>query len=234
MSQVEKLLKYQEIDAKLLKIEREVQNSDERKNLMQAANFVTKAQERLDALDGKALGFSKLFAELDEKYAELNETLSDFENLDELLEGGADISFYKKNLTQLTDKLKSLRQEVNALNKSIREANEEFQSLYQKTRAMQKQGKEYQDVYEKFRAEKRKEIDAVKEELKALAADIDPKVLQHYQSKRSERIFPILCPAKSGRCTKCGSELSLAGKERLSQGGIVECDNCHRFLYLES
>ena len=54
MTQIEMLLKYQEEDAKLLKVEREVASSVERKNLAQAVNFVTKATERLDALDGKA------------------------------------------------------------------------------------------------------------------------------------------------------------------------------------
>ena len=54
MSQVEKLLKYQETDEKLLKLEREMANSDERKNYVQAKNFLTKAPEKLDALEAKA------------------------------------------------------------------------------------------------------------------------------------------------------------------------------------
>lgn len=233
MSQIEKLLKYQEADEKLLKVERELSNSTERKNLAQAVNFVTKATERLEALDGKALSLASVLDELKEKYAEVAETLAEFEHLDELLEGGAEISFYKKNILQITDKLKAIKQEVAALNKAIKESNEEFQTLYLKNRAMQKQGKEYQEAYEKLKAEKRKESDAIKSELAALAKDITPEYLQRYQIKRSERIFPILCPAKDGRCSKCGSELSLVGKEKITSGGIVECDNCHRVLYKE-
>ncbi len=231
MSYVEKLLKYQEEDEKLLKVERELSNSPERKNLVQAVNFVTKATEKLEALDGKALSLEATFKELDEKYAEVAETLAEFDNLEELLEGGADISFYKKNISQITDKLKSLKQDIAALNKAIKESNEEFQNLYAKNRTMQKQGKEFQETYEKLKAEKRKESEIIKVELSKLAQDIAPEVMQRYQMKRSERIFPILCPAKDGRCSKCGYELSLAGKEKLSSGGVVECDNCHRFVY---
>ena len=231
MSKVENLLKYQEKDAELLKVEREVQGSEERKNLVQAINFVTKATERLEALEGKAHTLIGTLAALNKKYEELAETLAEFENLDEMLEGGADIGFYKKNLSQIAEKLKAVKQETAALNKSLRETDEEFQTLYQKNRAMQKQGKEYQEIYEKYKIEKRKESDAIKKELEELAKDIDPAVMQHYQAKRSERVFPILCPAKDGRCTKCGSELSLIGKEKISNGGIIECDNCHRFLY---
>lgn len=230
MSQVEKLLAYQKEDEKLLKIERELANSPERKNLAQAINFVTKAGERLEALDGKAHSLAAVLEELRKKYDEVSETLSEFEHLDELLEGGADISFYRKNIAQITEQIKAIRQEISALNKSIKEINEEFQTLYQKYRAMQKQGKEYQEAFEKLKAEKKKESAAVKAELEKLAKDISPEVMQRYQIKRSERIFPILCPAKDGRCS-CGSELSLVGKEKIASGSIVECDNCHRFIY---
>ncbi len=231
MTYVEKLLKYQEADEKLLKVERELAGSQERKNLAQAVNFVTKATERLEALDGKALSLASTLEELNKKYADVSETLAEFENLDELLEGGADISFYKKNLAQISEKLKSIKQEVAALTKAIKDSNEEFQTLYTKNRAMQKQGKEYQEAYEKLKAEKRKESDIIKAELAKLSQDVAPEVMQRYQSKRSERIFPILCPEQAGRCSKCGSELSLAGKEKLLTGGVVECDNCHRFIY---
>ena len=231
MSQVEKLLKYQEVDEKLLNVERELSNSTERKNLAQAVNFVTKATERLETLDSKALSLAATLEELKQKYAEVAETLADFENLDELLEGGADISFYKKNIAQITEKLKAIRQDVSALTKTIKDSNEEFQNLYVKNRAMQKQGKEYQEAYEALKVEKRKESEVIKGELTKLAKDINPEYMQRYQVKRSERIFPILCPVKDGRCSKCGSELSLIGKEKISSGGVVECDNCHRFIY---
>ncbi len=233
MTQIEMLLKYQEEDAKLLKVEREVASSVERKNLAQAVNFVTKATERLDALDGKASSFGPLLEELRKKCDELVETLAEFENLDEMLEEGGDISFYKRNIAQITDSLKNLRQEVSALGKAVKESDEEFQTLYQKNRAMQKQGKEYQETYEKYKAEKRKESEGIKTELGRLAKDIDPEVMKRYQTKRSEHIFPVLCPVKNDRCTKCGYELSLVGKEKITSQGYVECENCHSILFSE-
>ncbi len=76
-------------------------------------------------------------------------------------------------------------------------------------------------------------MNAVKKELEKLAAKIDPEVLKKYQMKRSERIFPIICAVTNNRCPKCGMELSIVGKEKVSGGGVTECDNCHRFLYQE-
>ena len=96
---------------------------------------------------------------------------------------------------------------------------------------MQKQYKESHDVYISYRDGKKKDMAAVEEELKGLAKDIPAALLGKYQTKRSERIFPILCEIKGDRCAKCGMELSLAGKEKLAKEGVVECENCHRFLY---
>ncbi len=76
-------------------------------------------------------------------------------------------------------------------------------------------------------------MDAVKAELKKLAKDINPEVMKRYETKRSERIFPIICAVKNDRCSKCGMELSIVGKEKLASGEALECENCHRFLYKE-
>lgn len=233
MAQIEQLLKYQAEDSKLLNIEREASNSEERKNYTQAKNFLTKAPEKLDAMDAKALEMHAILNKLTKKYEEIEETLKDFENLDELVEEGADISFYKKNATQIADKLKSIKSEINALTKSIKDADEEYQTLKKKTISVQKQYTEYSAAYSEYKKGKIAEMEAVQAELKKLAKDINPEVLKRYEMKRSERIFPIICVVKNDRCSKCGMELSIVGKEKISGGEVTECENCHRFLYKE-
>ena len=126
MSQVTELLKYQQEDAKLLQIEREAAQSTERKNYTAAKNFLTKAPERLEALDAKAREIAHLLNQLEKKYKEISETLADFDNIDDLLDGGADISFYKKNISQLSERLHAIKGEIASLNKSVKDADEVF------------------------------------------------------------------------------------------------------------
>lgn len=230
---IEQLLKYQAEDSKLLKIEREAANSEEWKNYSQTKSFLTKAPEKLDAMDAKALEMTEKVGQLKKEFDEIEETLKDFENIDELVEEGADISFYKKNATQITDKLKSIKSEINALVKSIKEADEEYKALKKKTIATQKQNAEYAAVYQEYKKTKLAEMEGIKAGLKQLAKDIEPEVLKRYEAKRSERIFPIICAVKNDRCSKCGMELSILGKEKIESGGVIECENCHRFLYKE-
>ncbi len=233
MTQIEQLLKYQEEDSKLLKIERDAASSDEWKNYSQSKSFLTKAPEKLDAMDAKACELEAELHKISRKYEDIAETIKDFENLDDLVEEGADISFYKKNATQLQDKLKAIKAEINSLSKTVKAADEEYKAFKKKTISVQKQYTEFATAYQDYKKRKLVEMEQIKEELKKLSANIYPEVLKRYESKRSERIFPIICAVAGDRCSKCGMELSIAGKEKLAHGEVTECENCHRFLFKE-
>ena len=68
MAQIEQLLKYQTEDSKLLRIEREASSSEERKNYSQAKSFLTKAPEKLEAMEAKAVEMSAILNKLVNKY----------------------------------------------------------------------------------------------------------------------------------------------------------------------
>lgn len=231
MAQIQQLLRYQEADSKLLRIEQDIANSEERKKYVQTRNFLTKASEKLDQLEGKAQELKSLLDKLNEKYAEIAETLKDFDHLDELVEGGADISFYKRSAQNIADKIKSLKGEISSLTAAIKEANDEYQNLKKKVIAAQKQYPELQKAYQDYKKSRQDEVAAITAEMEEIAKDIDSEILKKYQSKRSERIFPIICRLNGDRCSKCGMELSIAGKEVVASGKVIECENCHRFLY---
>lgn len=231
MSQISQLLMYQQKDSELLKIEQEIAGSEERKKYVQTKSYLNKASEKLDKLEAQSQAILKHLDALNERYAEISETLKDFDHLDDLVEGGADLSFYQRNLSQLIDKIKGLKAEIAALTASAKETSEEYQSMRKKVIAAQKQYPELYAAFQDFKKSKQEQTDAISKELEGIASGIDPEVLRKYQAKRSERIFPIICEIKADRCSKCGIELSIADKDKVSAGKVVECENCHRILY---
>lgn len=231
MSQISQLLLYQQKDSELLKIEQEIAGSEERKKFAQTKSYLNKASEKLDKLEAQSQAILTHIDVLNARYAEISETLKDFDHLDDLVEGGADLSFYQRNLSQLIEKIKGLKAEIAALTASAKDTCDEYQTMKKKVITAQKQYPELQTAYKNFKASKQEESDKISKELSKLAKDIDPEVLHKYQSKRSERIFPILCEIKADRCSKCGIELSIADKEKVTAGKVVECENCHRILY---
>ena len=233
MSQITQLLKYQQKDAELLAIEQEVANSEERKNYVQTKNFIKKASEKLDQLEGKSQEILALMERLNKKYAEITDVLKDFEHLDELVDGGADISFYQRNVSQITDSIKTLKADIANLSAIAKETAEEYQELKKKVIAAQKQYPVAQKAYQEYNSSKKEAAGSIAAELAEIAKGLEEEVLHKYQTKRSERIFPIICAIKADRCSKCGMELSILDKEIVASGKVVECEHCHRILYLE-
>ncbi len=233
MSQLQSILNYQEIDKRLYALERELAGCEERKEYVKAKKFLETAADKLDSYDAKAAQLKNAAVELTKKYLKTEDTLKDFAHLDELVEGGADIAFYKKNALSISDQLKKIKSELGALMAAINSTHEEYQKLKKQVIAMQKQ---YKDAYEKYnavKASKEDERKAIESELAAASSGIAPEAMERYKTKRKERIFPVVGRLKDNRCPFCGMEPPLAARSKLTGGAVIECDNCRRIIYSE-
>ena len=163
MSTLQAILQYQEIDKKLFKLESELAESEERKKYVKLQKFLKVAPEKLDSLDVKATSLKSEADALTKKYEQVETTLGDFENLDELLSGGADVSFYKKKAQSVFEQLRKIKAELNALAENIKETDAEYKKLKKQVIAAQKQYAEAAEAYKAVKGAKeseRKEIEA--------------------------------------------------------------------------
>ena len=231
MSQLQAILNYQTIDTKLYKLERELAGCDERKEYVKLKKFLETAPEKLDALEVKAIAFKTEAAELAKKYAKVEETLKDFEHLDELITEGADIAFYKKNAQSIVEKLKKLKADISALTTNIKAVDEEFQKLKKQVISAQKQYAEAAEKYKIVKTAHEADKKAIEAKLASIAKDIPAELLDVYKTKRKERIFPIVGELTGNRCPFCSMEPPLAARNQLTNGGKIECDNCHRLIF---
>ncbi len=231
MSQLQAILKYQEIDTKLYKLERELAGCEERKEYVKFKKFLETAPEKLDAMEVKANSLKTEAAEITKKYAKVEETLKDFEHLDELVTEGADIAFYKKNAQSIVEQLKKLKADLNALTASIKETDAEYQKLKKQVIAAQKQYAEAAAKYKAVKASKEEEKQGIEKELAQTVKEVPAEILEIYKTKRKERIFPVVGEIAGNRCPFCGMEPPLAARSKLTGGGRIECDNCHRLIF---
>ena len=233
MANLQAILHYQEVDTKLYKIERELAGCDERKEYVKVKKFLETAPEKLDSLDVKATSLKTQAEDLVKAYEAAEETLKDFENLDELVNGGADIAFYKKKAQSIVEQLKKLKAEIGVLSTSIKETDAEYQKLKKQVISAQKQYGEVSEKYKAVKAAREDERKAIEMELTKIAKDIPAEMMEVYQTKRKERIFPVVGQLTSNRCPYCSMEPPIAARSKLTGGGSIECDNCHRIIYGE-
>ncbi len=223
------ILNYQQADGKLYKLDRELAASEERKEYVKYKKFLESAPEKLDALEVKATALKTEAAGLTQKYAQLEETLGEFSNLDELISGGADVAFYQKKVQSIVEKLRKLKADINALAENVKAVDAEYQKMKKQVITAQKQ---YADAAEKYKAVKgAQDADrkAAEAEVAALEKDVPAAFLEKYKVKRKEKLFPVVGELTSGRCPFCSMEPPLAARSKLADG--IECDNCHRILF---
>lgn len=230
MSKVSELLKYQEVDKELRKIEQEIAASDERKKFVQAKKFIESARERLEAQDRRAVDLKHTRDELLARVEDVNKSLAEYADLEEMLEDDGAVSFYKKNALALSDKLRALKTELQKLVEDIENATAEYKKLKEQTIAMQKQYKEYNEKLKDLKNTRGAELNEITKRLAEIAKNIPAEIIAKYDAKRKERVFPVLVPLTPSGCI-CGMEFSLAQKEKLSGGNVIECEHCHRFVY---
>ena len=223
------ILKYQEIDRKLFKLENELAESEERKKYAKLRKFLKTAPEKLDALEVKASSLTAEVSALVKKYEQVSSTLGEFEHLDELVGGGADVSFYKKKVQSIVDGLKKLKADISALEASIKETGEEYQKLKKQVISAQKQYAEAEENYKAVEASKKGEKDAILAELAEAEKAVSPELIARYKTKRKENLFPVVGELYAGRCPFCSMEPPIVAKSNLASG--IECDNCHRIIF---
>lgn len=231
MSQLKAILQYQETDAKLYKLEREIAGCDERKEYVKFKKFLEAAPEKLDSLEVKAAALQSEAAELTKQYTRVEEALNDFEHLDELVTEGADIAFYKKKAQALVDQLKKLKADFATLTANVKATDEEYKKLKKQVLAAQKQYGEASEKYKAVKTSRDPERKALEADLAKIEKDVPPQMLEIYKTKRKEKIFPVVGELVGMRCPFCSMEPPLAARNQLTGGASIECDNCHRIIF---
>ena len=230
MSVLNELLEYQKVDAKLRKIEQDVASSEEQKKYAQANKFMKSAPERFEAQDRRAAELAALRDDLIRRAEDITRQIAEYSELDEMVEEGGDVSFYKKNAQALLDRLRALKGEMQKLNSDIAATVEEYDRFKKQGVLMQKQYKEYKAKRDELVGAHKQEVGALRERLAEIGKKIPADILAKYQQKRKENIFPILAPLTGNMCV-CGMDFPLALQERLAGGNVVECEHCRRFVY---
>ncbi len=232
MSVLQDLLEYQKVDARLREIEQAISSSDVRRKFVQAKKFMESAREKFEAQDKRAQDLKNLRDDLVRRSEEIGRQIAEYADLDEMVDEGGDVSFYKKNAQTLLDRLRALKGELQKLTADISATAEEYERFKKQGVQMQKQYKEYKEKYDALKAEHAEEVKEINAKLAAIAGKLPHETLKKYQQKRKERIFPIIVPLSGDRCV-CGMDFPLAQQGKLAGGNVVECENCHRFVYKE-
>ncbi len=225
------ILNYQKKDAELIRLERELNNNENKKAYTQMISVVKDAQNRSNSLEKQAGELLSIYQNLKKTYEDNiksanvvigrkleTASISDLDTIEEIA------SNIVNNLSILEKKLLQEAEKVNAVLVDFDQTRKRYNLARDKYTKHKELFDEESKKLEPAIAEKTKEI-------KKLEAGIDPVILAKYKQRRQDNIFPVLVPCVDKACGGCRMELPYANLSTLKTKGVLECEHCRRIIY---
>lgn len=232
---IEKLVNYQEVDKELKVLEDEVRKSDESQKYLTAKKFLSTVNDSLSALESKAKVIVDSYNLAMTEIEKLKKTAEESSSTIDSCESENELNYFKKKFQSTIDAISNLEGKINSLSKEMDDVLKEFNKLRVATKQMKAQYEEYGPKFKALKDSKDAEMNKLKVKLEKLKADIDPVLMEKYQTRRNDKKFPIIygvdISTNSVYCPACATEMSLSQKNELASGAIKECETCRKLLY---
>ncbi|MBQ6921676.1 MAG: hypothetical protein IJQ66_01155 [Clostridia bacterium] len=230
---IENLLKYQEKDAELRKIELELAGSDARKKAISAKKYLESVDESINMLDVKAAELAHIYEKMEEESKTLTEQREEFVGAMEHAEDEEALNYLIKKADELYKKIKTLVQEASRVADAMQSVYKEYAGIRANIKNAQAQYNENAQVYATLKNSKQEERTKIESELKELEKKVDAKLMERYKAKRNNKVFPIVYAVRGNVCGSCNMELPKSVLSQLKNGELIECDQCGKLLYIE-
>lgn len=226
-----KILDYQKKDAEIIKLEKQLNFSEDKKVYTQMVAVVKDAQSKSAQLEQQA-------GELIENYKKLKQTYEDNLKSANIIIGKNLETAQKADLETIENISQNIINNLSILEKKLLTQAERVNAILVEFEQTKKRYNLAKEKYAKHKAlydEESKKVNPELEEkisqIKKLEPSIDPSVLAKYKQKRQDQIFPVFVPMLDKACGGCRMELPSASLSILKQSGTLECEHCRRIIY---
>lgn len=228
---MQEIIKYQEIDAKVRKLENELASSANRKSASEMQQYLKDGQARLLKLEEVAANLTGQYEKATKLYNDFIQKLEALsKNVDEAGDE-AKIAELDKTIENFMNTAENLENNLNVLANKIIAVNKEFEALMNKAKKAKHNLEIYKINYAKEREQLEPKINDLKSELAKQKSKVAPALLNKYNSKSESKLFPIFVAEINGSCGGCRMQISASRLSSLKADGVIECENCGRFIY---
>lgn len=229
---IESLLKYQDLDSELFKVEQKLLTSPYRKKANELTAIAKKSQTKSTELEAEAEKIIADIADIKEKYA-INKS-----KMDEMVAGEVEEMTFEE-----IDKINNLKSKIlsnlNILEKMLQKCAENVNHVladFNKTKKLYDEARQQYAVCKQKIDEETKQYEPEKEKIRkqlaVLEKDVEPSIMAEYKKKRVDNIFPVIVPLEGENfCGRCRMELPKVAISRIKENGVITCEHCKRFIY---
>lgn len=230
---MESILKYQELDGKLVQLERKLASSNEKTVMNQMIAFVKDAQNKSIELENQAKKMTEEYVALKKEYDKNIKLIKDLTSKEssELTVEEMDEIFNQINL--VSSNLFMIERNLNIQLVNIKNILKEFENTKNgviKARAKHKESKE---KYEALVAQINPQIEAIKKDMLALESSVDEKLLAKYKAVKRDNIYPVFVTLNNGNCGGCRMMIPMGKVNKIKTDGFIVCEHCGRVIYIK-
>ncbi len=228
---MKEMLKYQQLDLEIKKIEEDVNQHSDRKNALKMQQVLKDCQAKLAELEAKCESAVKAYTQYKTVYNNMAKNL-------ELIEKNSDTNNAGKveGLIEAGDaivsNLSKLESEIASIIATATSVENEYNNIMKNARNAKANLQKYKDSFNAVKEDAEQNLKAKRAELEAQGAKVNKQLLAKYKAKSAD-IKKVFVPQGSGTCGGCRMELSAGQINALKTNKFIDCENCGRIIYLQ-
>lgn len=229
---IEKMLKYQETDMRLIKLENELKNSECAKKMISYQAATKKSFDTLTMFNDLAKSDMDQVRKVMSKFSDIVKQVEEL--MDESVEDCDEkqLDYCAKQIEKLNQSLEEFEREVVKINKELSDTSykqgKEFEQAGKTSSAYRKNAEEFNAL----KQSKLAEASEIMKELRGMEGQLDKELLDKYKKIRASK-RPVFVPFRApASCGGCGMDVASDIVNKLGEGRhIQECPNCGRIMY---
>lgn len=228
------ILEYQRIEGEIIALETDLAKSGDREKAAQIQQSLKNQHSRLIVLETNAKKVNEAYTKAISKYEEYSKKLEELEKQITVVEADK-VELYEKAYKDFAAVANALEKDITKLHNEIQSISREYEEIIKKSKSDREKFDKYKTSYSKQKATIEPQIEEAKKKLVEIQKEIDAKLFAKYSQKREGRIFPVFVRLNVNKCGGCRVELSATklGEMKKNEFGIIECENCGRYIYAE-
>lgn len=227
-----KVIDYQKKDLELIKLERSLNQSENKNIYLKMYNIVKQAQSKSLELENSA---NLLISEINSVKKTYNDNIK---SVDVINNRNLELS-KDSDLDTLSEIAKTISSNLNILERKILQLSEKLNSIlveFNQTKSRNKQAidkyKYHKDLFEKEKASVQPDIERVKKELEEIEKTVPENLMSRYKKSRQDNVYPVFVKLNNKCCGGCSMELPALSLEKIKKDGYLECEHCRRIIFM--